>query len=118
MKKFLKWTLAILTLAVYLNIGWAFGTYYTNNVIYAEPDGFVAQIAAGGWAILSDADTYSDVDKLEQDKSDDLLLFQILFSTLWPIVFLVIGGTWLTFGAWKLFWLLFAGGIAKSFGVG
>ncbi len=114
--------MSILGVALYLNIGWAIGTYYHENVKYTIQKTTTAKIAAGGWAIYS---------RVEVEDKSSLQLEQVEFSLVWPAFVVMIGFSWLAFGAWKLLvfvwwlaywlaykllWLVFAGGIAKLLG--
>lgn len=123
MKKVVLWMVAVLALAVYLNIGWAFGTYMYNNVHYTVPKSFTAKVLAGPHSILSEPDT-------PENKKPSPLVDQVALSIIWPVV-IVIGPivvwtiyaicyiVWLiVYGVYWTLWIVFAGGLAKLFGIG
>lgn len=97
----------VVYVAVYLNIGWALGTYYHYNIMYQKPQTFIQTIAAGGWEFFSNFKTlYS------------LITDQILWMLFWPLWICSIVVTWILKGISYFLWLVFAGGIAKLLGVG
>ena len=106
LKKFGKIAIVIALVAVYLNIGWAMGTYYHYNILGHEPQNFVQKIFCGGWTVFSYA------------QKSTLLGDQIFGMLVWPILLLFSFGSWLCYGIYYFLWLIFAGGIAKLLGLG
>lgn len=103
-------------LAAYLNIGWAIGTYYHNYIIGKTPQTFWQNVWSGGFNLFETVNT----DTLQKD--------QIFFMFVWPIALFIllswiVYGLWLfiyyyAFGVYCILWFIFAGGVAKLFGVG
>ncbi|MDP3947449.1 MAG: hypothetical protein Q8Q41_02015 [bacterium] len=106
--------------AVYLNIGWAVGTYYFTYIIDGKrPRTFWQQVWAGWGGFMASPATI-------QLKPVD----QIFPMIVWPIIPVGFAlGSWAVYGLYRLvwliwwglywlFWLIFAGGIAKLLDVG
>ncbi len=113
MKKFL---IVVVCLAVYLNIGWALGTYYHNNILTkksSELTTFTQKALAG--AFLGEEYTFFWTKDLGNTKKDLLLRDQVCVSILWPLPVLCALILWVAKGIWIF---VFTGGIAKLFGVG
>ena len=117
-----KAVVIILGVAIYLNIGWAFGGYYYENVHYVSPRTATAKVVAGGLGLFSQTEMSQDV---RHSRTGD----QVMLSIIWPVLISCIAVSWFIFGVWKLgafaalvvyrlLWLIFAGGIAKTLGVG
>lgn len=97
MKKVL---IAILILTVYLNIGWALGTYYHNDIFGHKPQTLTQKVLCGGgefFAIVA--------------SNSPLLTNQCTIMFFWPILLSGVLFTW-------VIWLIFAGGVAKLLGIG
>lgn len=103
--------LGIIGLAAYLNIGWAMGTYFYDNVDSPQAQTTMsAKILAGpeGW--------------VSRDSHKTKMQRQVVFSILWPLAICAIIGMWVLWTIGYIFvlflWLIFAGGIAKLTGIG
>lgn len=97
--------LYVVFLALYLNIGWALGTYWHNRILCKVPQTFWQIV----WSITSPNNC----------REHTLLMDQLVFMFSWPLLhlFFPLAG-WLTYGAWLLLCLIFAGGLAKLLGIG
>ena len=105
----MKLLLLLLALAVYLNIGWAFGTYFSTYIFpETPPQTFWQVVWSGGYGFWNSS----------SPPREPLLLNQILASLFWPFYVGSVVVSWLIFGLHQLLWLIFWGGIAKLFGVG
>ena len=113
MTKLLKWILIIVGLSVYLNIGWSLGTYYHNNVAYksVESGNLFEKFMAGPNHSINLPDTA--VEKQHSLSSD-----QVCISITWPFFIFIVTVCWIVYFVYCLLWLIFAGGIAKLFGLG
>ena len=115
-------------LAVYLNIGWAYGTYGHNHVFYNNPAAMTtfqrALAGPGHWV----APPYVNEPAPLASRST-LLDNQIRFSITGPFVLALTLISWLGYGIYCLgayafyaicwlLWLIFGGGIAKLLGAG
>lgn len=114
-RKILKGVLLVAIIAVYLNIGWALGTYYYYHISGQEPQTLVQKILSN--PLMREAPVNS------------LLVNQLSMMLLWPLVIFLSLVVWLLYalssivslvvsGIKWLFWLIFAGGIAKILGAG
>lgn len=96
-------------IAVYLNIGWALGTYYHNNIFNHPPQTVAQQVLSGAGHFLTN----------QTQQHTSLLEDQTVMMFFWPVmILLVVIGSWLGYALYWLLWLVFAGGIVKIFGVG
>ena len=112
MKKVIRWVVAMVALTVYLNIGWAVGTYLHNNVSYSVPQSFTAKVLAGPYSMLSSP-------SIPEHKRASLLFGQMLCSIIWPLPIMLIPGLlWIVYALSWIAWIVFAGGLAKLFGIG
>lgn len=94
--------------AIYLNVGWAIGTYYHNYIFGHEPQTFWQQVwSAKG--VVSNLPGNNTPVPLYHD--------QILFALFWPFQFCILLIMWCFHAMEWCFWLFF-GGIAKLLGVG
>ncbi len=120
-KKMAGWkkvVLAVIILAVYLNIGWALGTYYHNSIFQKTP----AELSFGQHIIAGWGGDNTVFTKGECSMS----VAQVLFSLFWPLVpvFLVLiswcaaGIYYASWGVYYTLWFIFAGGGAKLLGLG
>lgn len=110
-----KIVLGAIALTIYLNIGWAIGTYY-HYIFGQKPETFWQKFWSGGlnlWSIQSTEPTFS--------KKFD----QISMSIAWPIFLVVVVMSWIVYLIYVLLrlicnilWLIFAGGIAKLLKIG
>lgn len=99
--------LIVIGVAIYLNIGWAIGTYYHYYIFGYEPQTFWQVVWRGGYQ------TFSGV------VSHTLLFDQIFFMFFWTVVVgLSVPISWVVYAIHNLLWLAGAGGIAKLLGVG
>jgi len=117
-RRSIKFFVILAAVAIYLNIGWAFGTYYTTHIFQKTPQTLWQVIWGGGYNIWGGANPRSELSS------------NIIYSLAWPIlVVLITGGSWLVYGLHQLGWLIFHlalyllwlvgwGGIAKLIGVG
>ena len=109
MKVFKKVILVVVAVALYLNAGWALGTYYHNHVLYQSPQTVIQIIAKGGWEFFTGTNC-------------SLIKDQIVFMFCWPLLMIALVITWMVYLvvylAYQLLWLWFAGGIAKLLAVG
>lgn len=101
MKKVL---IAILILTVYLNIGWALGTYYHNDIFKQgvttqKPQTITQKSLCGGGEFFSICG------------GNTLLFDQVLMMFFWPFFLFIALLSW-------VIWLIFAGGVAKLLGIG
>lgn len=101
-----KAILITLCLAIYLNIGWAFGTYMHKNVLTHEPQTVYQYF----WSGAGDFVTHHDI--------HDNYQIQIHMMIIWPLTVVIIIASWICYGIYYILWLIFAGGIAKLFGFG
>lgn len=99
------WILLVVFLAIYLNIGWALGTYF--NGISGKP-------AATSWQKFWHGKTI----KMFNEPTTAPLAGQIAAMFLWPIVLLFTVADWVLYGIYILLWLIFAGGLDKLVGIG
>ena len=104
-RKVVFWTLVVVLLAVYLNIGWTIGAYYETNILPHKPQTTWQTVWAGGFGFLA-------------GNNPDAGGFPIIAMLLWPTIVLIWLGSWLVFGLYYLGWLIFAGGLAKLVGLG
>ena len=105
-----KALILILALAAYLNIGWALGTYFYDEVARKIPESVVSQILSGPRNVLSQSDRPAHM-MIGRTST------QVFWSILWPALTLLIGVLWLFYGIYYLLWLVFAGGIVKLLGL-
>lgn len=106
MKKALKVLIILAAIAIYLNIGWAYGTYSYNHLQHAhlgQPT-LAQKILTGPNRIMAVSAT------------NTLLFVQTLSEFLWPMLLALPLGAWAIYGIYLLLWLIFAGGIAKTIG--
>lgn len=114
-KRIARILLGVLALATYLNIGWAFGTYSHEKVCYAPTEELVTipqRILAGPGEVFA----------ANKERTKSLVVDQLFYSFLWPLIILLYITMWTGYGAYCvitwLLWLIFAGGIAKLLGAG
>lgn len=116
-RKLVRAVAIIVGVAIYLNIGWAIGTYYHTYIFGHEPQTFWQVVWKGGFHSI--------------DGGEQLLLAnQILLMFFWPLlVGVLMPITWVIYAIYHLamlvwhaivyvLWLAGAGGIAKLLGVG
>lgn len=77
-------------------------------ILYQEPQTIAQTMAAGGWGYMSNV----------QGQQYCLVTDQIAFMLFWPLLVLFIAGSWVAKGVCYILWLIFAGGIAKLWGLG
>lgn len=117
MRKTLKIAGYVTALALYLNTGWALGTYMNKISRTNELKETPAIFLAGPERVLI---------PFEQVERHSPLMNQIVGSMFWPIVLSGLCIMWLIYFAiigiselvYYLLWLIFGGGIAKLLGVG
>ena len=113
MKKFKKILIWTIVTAIYLNIGWALGTFMHYDVQLGDPSKMsgVARIFSGGWSALTPND---------KDKVNPLLTQQIILSIFWPFMIVLVMMTWIIYWLISaivfLFHIIFAGGLAELIG--
>lgn len=98
----------IMIAAIYLNIGWAFGTYVSGHL-----------------SVGADQTQYNAFEKFLLGPNGvmfggtaTLQSFQIFLALLWPLWFTILIISWVCSIIYTMLWLIFAGGIAKLLGVG
>lgn len=108
----------IVGVAIYLNIGWAIGTYYRNYIFGHTPQTFWQTVWTGGYPAIMNTGNSSPL-------SD-----QIFLMVVWPLLAgVLVPFTWAVYAIYSLvvlvwhaivyiLWLAGAGGIAKLLGVG
>ena len=113
MKKIL---LLVVGIAVYLNIGWAIGTFYVDRIagVSCENLSSIERAASGGWCV-SHKIPYMGLNVTSQTS-------QIaVFSVTWPFYLICLAISWVIYWAVEIVswiaWLIFAGGAAKLFGL-
>jgi len=114
MNQVLKWVLIIVGLTVYLNTGWALGTYHYNNVSHKSVESrniFDKFLAGPGYRAHPPGTAV-------EGHQVSLFRNQVTTSFIWPIVILMITSSWIIYFGYYLLWLIFAGGIAKLLGLG
>ena len=108
LRKLFNFYTLVFWLAVYLNIGWAFGAYYTTYIFQKTPQTFWQVVWGGGYGFWTSA-----------KPSELLVADQIIFSIFWPLLAIAVPFiSWLVYGLHYLLWLVGWGGVAKLFGVG
>lgn len=106
MKNFRFFLALIVLLTIYLNVGWALGTYHHNYIIGHEPETAWQTFWAGGWGFWATKTPSSLIDA------------QIASLLIWPVMLAITLFSWFAyFFVWFL-WLVFAGGLAKLVGLG
>lgn len=117
-RKLIRAVAIIVGVAIYLNVGWAVGTYYHNYIFKHTPQTFWQVVWKGGYQSINGGTV------------SFLLADQILLMFTWPLlvgVFVPI--TWVVYAIHHfimlifhaivyVLWLVGAGGIAKLLGVG
>ena len=112
--------LTIVGVALYLNIGWAIGTYMYYNVDTKTP----AERSVLGNALAGPGNSLGT--KNDKEQAQELargpLSTQIVCSLTWPFMILFLTIFWTGYGIVLLlgfiFNLIFVGGLAKLFGLG
>lgn len=116
-RKLVRAVAIIVGVAVYLNIGWAIGTYYHNYIFGHTPQTFWQTVWKGGYpAIINtvyDSPLYDQI--LSMFAWPLLGLISVL---LWVVRFAQIGTIYFVWLVSYIFKLIFAGGIAKLLGIG
>ncbi|MBU1178730.1 hypothetical protein KKB69_00060 [Patescibacteria group bacterium] len=102
------WKLMLISavlLALYLNTGWAVGTFYHNNVLTKATEELsgLAYVAAGASGFLAVGPRYSA----------SLLMSQVIFSVCWPFFLALSLGTWVVCGMYWILYFIFVGGLAN-----
>lgn len=107
----LVWGVAI---AIYCNIGYAYGQYMHHNVIGNDQEliSLGQKFFAGGFELMKGS-IYSTKDQITVPHG----FFYFLFVFVWPIIFVMFIFTWLIWIIYQLFFLIFAGGIFKIIGI-
>ena len=103
--KIVFWSALTVFITLYLNIGWALGTYW--NSIFDKP-------AETFWQKFWNAGTFN----LLAVPTAPLLWNQIFSMLAWPISVLFVAALWIFQGVYYLLWFIFAGGLAKLVGLG
>jgi len=120
MKKARKFTYIIAGLAIYLNIGWAIGTYTYYNVDIKVPQErtILGKILAGPGSFVFSVNELSR----ERLAKSGPRTSQITGSIFWPFIIVAVVSTWVVYlMLWAVAWavkLTFAGGLAKLLGLG
>ncbi len=121
-KKMARWKKILIlgvVITVYLNVGWAMGAYYRDNVTYTPKEKltFVGKIAAG-WDASMAGKNHKPGDWSRQTDC-------AVSSVFWPSFPIVTGASWLAcsayyvgYAGYYVFWFIFAGGAAKLLGLG
>ncbi len=114
-----KVLIGVVALAVYLNVGWALGTYYHDSIFQKTPAELsIGQHIMAGWGGRGDGYFVRG--------ACSTLTAQRVFSFFWPLVpVLVVLVSWCVAGiyyaGWGVYytlWFIFAGGGAKLLGLG
>lgn len=115
MKKIRNGVIFTICLMLYLNIGWALGTYWNRVSTYEKPHNIVETFMQGGGK-----NWYCDAQSNPNCANpNDELANKVLSMFIWPIILVFfIGGSWIVWLFYKGLWLIFAGGLAKLFGIG
>ena len=123
MKKVLAVSVFVIGLAIYLNIGWALGTYYHNNIDYIDRSE-LKTIPAKFWAgsdLLPMNTAGSDT---PESQRMSLLEEQVISSIIWPLFVITTLISWvikiisIVFTAFLwLLKLIFWGGLARLLGL-
>ncbi len=110
-----KIILWIVLLAIYFNIGWAFGSYISDQSRFNPPQSIGAKFLAGPnhFFLSTGKDGRTSMITDNGDKSDKT--FQIASMLIWPIILIGTAMTWLISGFGYLLWLIF-GGVAQLLG--
>ena len=103
--KIVFWSALTVFITLYLNIGWALGTYW--NSIFDKP-------AETFWQKFWNAGIFN----LLADPTASPLWNQIFSMLAWPISVLFVAALWIFQGVYYLLWFIFAGGLAKLVGLG
>ncbi|MFY9461610.1 MAG: hypothetical protein WAP51_00210 [Candidatus Sungiibacteriota bacterium] len=99
------WALFVAFLAIYLNIGWALGTYF-NGISGKPVETSWQKFWHGGFGgMVAEPITHP-------------LGSQIAAMFLWPVLLLITVADWVFYGIYLILWLIFAGGLAKLVGLG
>lgn len=118
-RKLIRPIMFFVAAAIYLNIGWAIGTYYHAHIFSHAPETFWQVVWRGGYGLINGGVV-----------NDSLLASQIFLMFLWPaVVGALVPITWVIYALHRLavlvwhsivffLWLSGAGGIAKLLGVG
>lgn len=110
-KKLIKIFLVIIGITVYLDTGWALGTFYVSNVmggVSCEKSSsvLICKAASGGWNFLNSGDP---------TPKDNFRI--AAFSVLWPLFITLSVASWAAYGLCQLLWFIFAGGVVKLIGL-
>lgn len=116
-----KGTIFIIGIVLYLNTGWSLYSWYENNELVFQSADLVKSKPYDSKTvlekILTGPDWWNDPVQPTYTPSDRIAA-RIIMMFLWPILFVIVGLTWLFHGVWLLFWLTFLGGLAKLIGIG
>jgi len=104
----------ICVLALYLNFGWAIGTYYLHNIVETKREGFTCmQRILAGWRNVT---CIRGGDTICYNNPTSFIL--TVWSIVWLSILAITSISWIVGGIYYLLKLIFAGGIAKWFEVG
>lgn len=110
MNKFAKIVLWVAGLALYLNIGWAIGTW-THNIF-----GNDVEWTTISQKVISGPGEVNIIDS--GDNTSTMLSNQVTSMFLWPFLFVIVAVEWIGYGIYLFLWFIFAGGGAKLLGYG
>jgi len=99
--------LAVIALMLYLNIGWVFATYFAEHILPHEPETLWQTFWAGGFGIFAGGNPHP---------YNNMIGFYAIATT-WPLIVLMILGSWIVEAGYFLFLLIFGGGLAKLIGL-
>ena len=114
MNKWMYRTLFLVGLTVYFNTGWVLGTYIHEKIHYVNPPKFetaIDKFMAGPYMMFNNH-------KVPEERRNSKLESQFMFSIIWPVFILIYISSWILYGLWLLLPFVFAGGLAKLFGIG
>lgn len=117
-RKLVRAVMFVVIAAIYLNIGWAIGTYYHNYIFGHTPQTFWQTVWKGGYGSLNGG-----------FGKESLLFDQIFLMLVWPMLGFLVPTTWAVYAIHHfavlafhsmvfILWLIGAGGIAKLLGIG
>lgn len=112
-----RFVMILVVVAMYLNVGWAIGTYYHNYIFGHVPQTFWQTVWKGGYQYLTGGGN-----QLRSDQIIMMFSWPVLIGILVPISWAIYVIHHLAMLAYHfivfILWLVGAGGIAKLLGVG
>ncbi len=95
----------IIGAAIYFNFGWMVMEYYDKGAAKPKLKPF-AKIAAGPRQIFFSSDKWEAGKRLNPFE-------KAIVNICWPMIIGSVALSWIIYGLYWLFWLIFAGGIVK-----